>query len=184
MKIAQPHIASWGGPLIGTGKRGHYVHFQSRSVFGTLPQALSWVILYLSPCKAKIALRGQNNLRDVHFMLGNQPAPYRGLSRPPGPKCRKSLENVSRGLRPRGPPKSLQNSPGTLQKKHSPLSGDSPETCRTVPETFLRLFGGPGPEAPRDIFETFSAFRARRARETSVRGGLVPRLLCCPQGKK
>ena len=29
------------------------------------------------------------------------------------------------------------------------------------------------PGAPEDIFETLSAFRARRARETSVRGGLV-----------
>ena len=50
----------------------------------------------------------------------------------------------------------------------------SKESFRTVPETFWRLSGLPGPEAPGDVFETFSAFRARRARESSVRGGLVP----------
>ena len=43
---------------------------------------------------------------------------------------------------------------------------------------FLRLFGFPGPEALGNInliinFSRLSAFRARRARETSVRGGLV-----------
>ena len=41
--------------------------------------------------------------------------------------------------------------------------------------TFWRLFGGSGLEAPGDIFETFSAFRAQRARETPVRVGLVPK---------
>ena len=50
----------------------------------------------------------------------------------------------------------------------------SGECFWTVPGTFWRLFGVPGPEAPGDIFETFLGFRARRARETSVRGGLVP----------
>ena len=99
--------------------------------------------------------------------IANQPAHYRGLLGPSGPKCRKSLE--TRGLRPRNPeksPKSLGNSPESLRRV-------SKESFRTVPETFCRLFGVPGPEAPGDIFETFSAFRARRARETSVRGGLV-----------
>ena len=62
------------------------------------------------------------------------------------------------------------------EKTLSTLSGESPETSQTVPETFWRLFGVPGTEAPGDIFETFSAFRARRARETSVRGGLVPKV--------
>ena len=45
----------------------------------------------------------------------------------------------------------------------------SGECFWTVPGTFWRLFGVPGPEAPGDIFETFLGFRARRARETSVR---------------
>ena len=103
----------------------------------------------------------------------------------PGPP----LTEVSRALRARnaervskmslgasGPrtPKSLQKVPEHSKNSLQTLSGDSPETSRTVPETFLRLFGVPGPEAPRDIFETLSAFRARKARETSVRGGLVP----------
>ena len=48
----------------------------------------------------------------------------------------------------------------------------SKESFQTVPETFWRLFAVPGPG---DILETFSAFRAQRARETSVRGGLVPK---------
>ena len=63
-----------------------------------------------------------------------------------------------------------ERSKNTLQT----LSGDSPETSRTVPDTFSRLFGVLGQEAPGDFFKTLSAFRARRARETSVRGGLVP----------
>ena len=94
-----------------------------------------------------------------------------GLPGPSGPKYQKSLENVSRGLRPRNPeksPKSLGNSLGSLRKV-------SKESFRTVPETVWRLFGVPGARGLGDIFETFSAFRARRARETSVRGGLVRR---------
>ena len=100
-------------------------------------------------------------------------------------RTRPPLTEVSRALRARnaekvskifpgasGPgnpeksPKSLGNSPKSLQRV-------SKESFRTVPETFWRLFGVPGTEAPGDIFETYSAFRARRARETSVRGGRV-----------
>ena len=93
-------------------------------------------------------------------IIGNRPAPYRGLSAS-RPKCRKSLENVSWGLRPQDPKKSPK-SPGTLQK-HSPntfrrLSGDFPD----CPRDFFETFCGPGPEAPRDIFETLSAFRVGR----------------------
>ena len=75
-----------------------------------------------------------------------------------GPGPRKSLQKKSRG-----------QSKNTLQT----LSGDSPETSQTIPETFRRLFWGPEPEAPRDIFETLGAFRAW---ETPVsNGGLVPK---------
>ena len=89
-------------------------------------------------------------------VLGNQPAPYRGLSGPPGPKCRKSLENLSQGLRP-GTPKKSPKSPEKVQK-HSPdtfgrlspgLFGDffgSPD--RRPRETFSRLFRHFGPEGP------------------------------------
>ena len=79
--------------------------------------------------------------------IANAPAPYRGLSGPSGPKCRESLENVSRGLRPRNPeksPKSLRNSPRRLFRR-------SLETFRTVPETFWRLFGVRG-RRPRETF--------------------------------
>ena len=77
------------------------------------------------------------------------------------------------GLGPREKnPKSLEHG-----QKHSPdtfrrVSGDFPD----CPRDFWRLFQGPRSEAQGDILETFSAFRARRARESpvTVRGGLVP----------
>ena len=46
--------------------------------------------------------------------IANQPAPYRGPSGPSGPKCRKSLENVSRGASGPGTPTSLQKVSGTV----------------------------------------------------------------------
>ena len=58
-----------------------------------------------------------------------------------------------------------------LEGRNTPFRGVRPPSrapyCR-----------GPKPESLGDIFETFSAFRARRARETSVRGGLVPKSRC------
>ena len=51
--------------------------------------------------------------------IGNQPAPYRGLSGPLGPKCRKSLKNVSR-------PKSLQKVSGTVWDTFRRVSGKFP----------------------------------------------------------
>ena len=69
---------------------------------------------------------------------------------PFAPEMPKKSRECLRGLRPRNP------SPKSLQRV-------SKESFRTVPETFWRLFGVPGPEAPGDILETFSAFRARRA---------------------
>ena len=110
----------------------------------------------------------------VPHWVGNQPAPYRGLSGPPGPKSPKKSRKCLPGPPAPGPQKVSKKSRGQSKNTLQTLSGDSPETSRTVPETFLRLFGVPGPEAPGDIFETFLGFRARRARETSVRGGLVP----------
>ena len=62
--------------------------------------------------------------------FANQPAPYRGLSGPSGPKCPKSLENVSRGLRAGpGTPKSLQKVSGRVQK-------DSFDTFRRLSRDF------------------------------------------------
>ena len=83
------------------------------------------------------------------------------------------MSKKSRRRRPRNPeksPESLGNTPKRLFRHF-------PETIQRLPRVFPRLFGVVGvlrQEAPRDIFEIFSAFRARRARETSVRGGLVP----------
>ena len=68
-----------------------------------------------------------------------------------GPKCRISLENLSRGP--------------------EPLRKLSKESFRAAPETFWRLFWVPGPG--RHFLRLFLAFRARRAREISVRGRLV-----------
>ena len=112
------------------------------------------------------ALRAQKG-----SFVGSQPAPCRGLSGPPGPKCRKSLENVSWGLRPRDP-KSLKKVSGTVRE----VSRESPESVWRVflecSGTFWRLFGVPG----RRHRETFSRlFRHLRARETSARGGLAPK---------
>ena len=66
-------------------------------------------------------------------------------------------------------------------KTLSTLSGHSPETSQTIAETFWRLFRVPGLEAPADIFETFSAFRARRLRTlfplTAVKNARNPKLV-------
>ena len=64
-------------------------------------------------------------LSEVCLFFGNQPAPYKGLS-----KCRKSLENVSQGLGTRDPKTSP--SPKTVQKHSRDTSGDSPETSRRL----------------------------------------------------
>ena len=82
------------------------------------------------------------------------------LSGSSGPKCRKSLENVSLGLRPRDPRK-VSEECQELSEIHSPdtfrrLSGDFPdcsqdflETCRGGLERHFRdFFGIFGPEEP------------------------------------
>ena len=100
---------------------------------------------------------------DASFSFANQPAPYRGLSGPSGPKCRKSLENVSRALRPQNPEKSPKSlgSPESLLKV-------SKESFQTVPESFWRLLGVPGARGPGRHFRDFS----------SVSGPKGPRDLC------
>ena len=84
--------------------------------------------------------------------LGNQPAPYRGLSGPPSPKSQKSLENVSRGP---GTPKSLKKVSGTVRE----VSGESPESVWRVfldcPRDFLETFWGPGAGGPGRHFRDF-----------------------------
>ena len=89
--------------------------------------------------------------------------PARPLHRSPGP-CAPEMRKKSRKcLRPRDP-KSLQKVSGTVRE----VSGKCPESVRRV---FFGVFRNlletswvAGPEAPGDIVETLSAFRARRAR--------------------
>ena len=68
---------------------------------------------------------------------------------------------MSPGASGPGTPKSLQKVSGTVRKTLSALSGDFPDCSRDFLETFSRLSWH---------------CRARRARETSVRGGLVRNL--------
>ena len=93
--------------------------------------------------------------------LGNQPTPYRGLSGPPGPKCQKSLENVSRDPGPETP-KVSEKSRGQSGKSPESLGKVSGECFSSVPGLFGD-FWGPRAGGPGDIFETFLAFRAQRA---------------------
>ena len=88
-----------------------------------------------------------------------------------GPETPKKSEKSLLGPLAPGPPRSLA--------KVSKKFGESGKGLNEVPkdffETFSRLSGGPGPEAPRDSFQTFLGFRARRARETPVNGHRVPK---------
>ena len=107
--------------------------------------------------------------------------PARPLQRslgPFGPEMRKKSRKCLPGPPAPEPRKVSKKSQEESEKTLSTLSGDSPETSQTVAETSRRLFGVPGPEAPGEIFETFSAFRAGRVRGTSVRGGLVRNVSC------
>ena len=89
----------------------------------------------------------------LHLRLTCEPArPLQSLRGLSGPKCRKNLENVSWGLRPRNPEKSpkTRNSLGNL--------GRVSRKCRkSLFGLFPRLFGD------------FSRFRGRRLRETFSR---------------
>ena len=107
-------------------------------------------------------------ISDVGFQLWEPARPLQRSLGPFGPEMpKKSRKCLPGPPGPRKVSKKSRESPESLRKVLK-------ESFRTVPETFWRLFGVPGPEAPGDIFETFLASRARRARETSVRGGLVP----------
>ena len=84
----------------------------------------------------------------------------RPLQRSPGPfgpEMPKESRKCLPGAGGPGTPKSLQRVPEHSKNTLQTLSGDSLETSRTVPETFWRLLVVPGPPAPGDIFETFSA---------------------------
>ena len=90
---------------------------------------------------------------------------------------RPPLTGVSRALRARNPERVSKESPGAgkcpkqSQNSLRSLKIDCFETPETVSRLFRTLFGPRGRKAPGDSFETLSGFRARRARETPVRGG-------------
>ena len=105
----------------------------------------------------------QNPLREMSapkilLILQNLCNPARPLQESPGPS---------------GPgiPKESQKSPKQPRNSLRSLKTVYFETPETVSRLFRTLFGPRGRKAPGDSFETLSGFRARRARETPVRGG-------------
>ena len=111
--------------------------------------------------QGKLAAR---NFTKTPRRVATPPAPYRSLPGPPGPESRKSLK---RGRKAPGSKKCPKQSQTSLRS----LKIDCFETPETVSRLFRTLFGPWGRKAPGDSFETLSAFRAQRARETPVRGG-------------
>ena len=92
------------------------------------------------------------------------------------------ISKMSSGGSGFGTPKSFQKVLGT-DRKHSSvtfrrLSEDFPDCPRDFLET-CRGSGAGAPGPPGDIFQIFLAFRAQRARETPVRGGLAPNNFTC-----
>ena len=111
--------------------------------------------------------------------------PARPLQRSFGPSG-PEMQKESRKCLP-GPP---APEPQKVSKKSRGQSRKSPESLRLqsvwrvfleCSGTFLETFWGAGAPAPGDIFETLSAFRARRARETSVCQWALS-LCACPLG--
>ena len=135
--------------------------------------AFVWRIGYGASDVTSRSPKDEGNSCRCRPSFGNQPHP---LQRSPGPSWPET---------PKKSPKCLPGPPAPTPPKDSKKSRESPASLRRVSgkclesifgvfRDFLETFWGLGPEAPRDIFETFSAFRARTARETSVRCGLVP----------
>ena len=85
--------------------------------------------------------------------LGNPLTICRGLWGPPGPKPRKSLKRVSRGLRPREPPRVWKKSGKSLLGPRRDFSRLS-----RLFETFSRLSGGPGAGGQETFFRLFREF--------------------------
>ena len=81
----------------------------------------------------------------------------------------------SRGLPAPGSKKCPKQSQNSLRS----LKIDCFETPETVLRLFRTLFAPRGRKAPGDSFETLSGLRARRARETPVRGGRGCKSIAC-----
>ena len=110
---------------------------------------------------------------DLILLLGTSP-PLTEASRALRVRNAEKVSQMSPGASGPGTPKSLQKVSGTAWE----VSGK----CRkSLFGLFPRLFGDisgfRGQRPQETFFETLSAFRARRARKTSVRGGLVPNLV-------
>ena len=87
-------------------------------------------------------------IRNPKIVLDCEPSrELRESLRPSVPEIPKSLKKVSWGLRPRGPKKSRKSPEQTFSRLFPDFSDFF--------ETFSRLFGAPGPEAPGDFFRTF-----------------------------
>ena len=80
---------------------------------------------------------------------------------------RMSLQRVSWGLPAPGSKKCPKQSRNSLRSLKT-VYFETPETASRL---FRTVFGPRGRKAPGDSLETLSGFRARRARETPVRGG-------------
>ena len=98
------------------------------------------------------------------------PAPYRRIPGPSGPESRKSLRKSLPG--PSGP---------GVQKVSETVSEESPKkTVLRLRRLFRDCFGhllDPGAGRPREtLSQTLWGFRARRARETPLRGGRHPKV--------
>ena len=76
------------------------------------PWTFAWICCSQLPCHT--CKNGTHSTSFDSIWVGNQPAPYRGLSGPPGPKSQTSLENVSPGPQ-KVPKKSQGQSKNTLQ---------------------------------------------------------------------
>ena len=148
----------WNTPKSKSGTGAHWLSAKAETVSHAASTAMS------CPSRARRFLQCNLNKNLGVFSMGvaNQPAPYRGLSGPKRPRCRKSLKNVSWGLRPRNPeesPKSLTNNlkrvfrhfPKTLRRLLRLFPGLLGSGARGPRRHFRDFFGISGPKGPRDL---------------------------------
>ena len=112
-------------------------------------------------------IRSTQNI-EVHLNKFCNPArPLQESPGPSGPGIPKESQKSLPGLPAPGSKKCPKQSRNSLRSLKTVYF----ETPETVSRLFRTLFGPRGRKAPGDSFETLSGFRARRARETPVRGG-------------
>ena len=104
--------------------------------------------------------------------------PARPLQESPGP-CGPGIPKESSKSLPGPSGPGVQKVSETVSKQsRKSLKIDCFETLETVSRLFRTFFGSRGRKAPGDSLETLSGFRARKARETPVRGGRGCNLRC------